>query len=565
MRAPLLPAIAALLVAAPAAAQVDGYPMLDNETLGMAAAVAEAVDGPPEHWDEDQWGVELLQAYGSGDAMSPFRYLIAFSAYSVAQTAAHTPAWREPYRLTFDRYLGKMTEPLAWEDFITDWGGASPLGPDNVMYTGHLAYMMTLNRHLFDDDRYESPLVLTGSDGATWQTDVHALTDWLATQAEGNVDSAGVHHFNVPCEPGRVFVPCNTPHRISELIYDDLYGTGYAEGLPSWLGWVEAEMVDSETGALFDLYWPYGRHEPEPSELPPQIEPRLSGVYNGWTIWFLAPLDRPWGAELYPAWSSTFVVRGQASPFPDGRTLVLDEPGVEGPIQAIMNIVATGFGMSTARAYGDQELADELAASWDLFFGPAGWSDDGATWAHASPALPLVFQNAFPLLARTTSGEYDVLLQGLGEDHAERFAQPYVASISDDRTFVNQAIYDPEAERLILTVNGGGAVHSAVDIELANLEPSLAWSVTRDDQPYDAWAWADGRLRITTPALTAELESYIVELAQAEADPAPDPSASADPTPVDGCGCAARPGGSGSAGWLVAIPLLLLRRRRTGG
>lgn len=552
--------------AGPARAQVDGFPLLDNETIGLTRAVAEAVEGPVEQWDEEQWGVELLQAYAGGDAMSPFRYLIAFPAYSVAQTAAHTPAWREPYRLTLDRYIGKMAEPLAWEDFVTEWGGASPMGPDNIMYTGHLVYMMTLYRQLFDDPKYESTLVLTGTDGATYETDVHALTDWIATQAGANVASDGTHYYGVPCEPGRVFVPCNTPHRVSELVYDDLYGTDHAADLPTWLSWVEAEMVDADSGVLFDLYWPYGRHQGTPSELAPEREPRLSGVYNAWTIWYFAALDREWGEDLYPAYTNHFVVRGEASPFPDGRTLVLDEPGVEGPIQAIMNIVATGFGMPTARAYGDEALADELAATWDAFFGPAQWDADGATWAWTSSALPLVFQNSFPLLARTTSGDQEIRLAMLGQDRAELFAQPYVAALSDELTFVNQAIYDPKGERLIVTVNGGAATTSSVDIEIANVDPMLAWSVTRDGEPYGDHSWADDRLVIHTPPLGSQLESYIVQLAAVE--PTDDDDSSGDDDagdpPIDDCACAAGSPRGAAAGLLFTIGLLAgVRRRET--
>ena len=170
----------AFSLAAPAWAQVEGYPVLDNETIGLARAVSMAVEGAPETFDESQWGIELIQSFGDVGGMSPFRYLIAFSGYSVAQTAAVTPAWREPYQRSSAGFLDKMAQPIAWEDFLTVWGGADPFGPDNVMYTGHLVYMMTLHRQLFGDDLYEGPYVVVGTDGSTYQTDVVALTASIA-------------------------------------------------------------------------------------------------------------------------------------------------------------------------------------------------------------------------------------------------------------------------------------------------------------------------------------------------------------------------------------------------
>jgi len=554
---PLRPALLVLvtvLIAAPASAQVDGYPLLDNESIGLARALDAAVVGPPEQFDEQQWALETINSFISGgDVMSPFRYLIAFSAYSVGQAASHTPAWREPYRQTYQGYIDKMAQPVAWEDFMTVWGGESPLGPDNIMYTGHLLLMMSHYQQLFGDDRYEQPLTLTASDGATFQTDVHSLSEFVAEQVQDNTSNDGVQSFNVPCEPGRIFVPCNTPHRISDLIHDRAFGTDYTDSTEQWVTWVQEQMTHDESGVLYDLYWPYGHGEGEPSQgLDPVRQERLSGVYNAWTIWFLRAIAPEWGADLYPRFVEHFVVRDEQSPYPDGRPMVIDVFGQDGLVATLMNLVATGFGMVTARTYGDDALAGELQASWDQYFQPPQWSEDASVLSYTGLLLPLVFQNAFPLLSRTTSTDRNLAVDALQAWDPARFEQPYVASIGNEKAFVNQAVYDTAAEQLIVTLNGGFATDGPASIAIANLDHDVDYAVTRDGVAWDDVAWDGDVLVIETPGLRYQMESYVISIAPPVQEP-----------PVqdekDACACSAAPSATGA---LPALALLLTMRRR---
>ncbi len=550
---PVLSLCVSALAATPALAQVEGYPVLDNESIGLVRALDEAVAGAPEQFDERQWALETINSIVSGgEVMSPFRYLIAFSAYSVGQAAVYTPAWREPYRQTYQGFLDKMAQPVAWQDFLTVWNGESPLGPDNVMYTGHLVLMMTQYQQLFGDDRYEQPLVLTASDGRTFETDVHALSASIAQQTATNTDNDGLQHFNVPCEPGHVFVPCNTPHRVSDLIYDRAWGTEYAATAGAWVEWVQQRMVHEDSGVLYHLWWPFGAGQLDPSQgKPPVRNERLSGVYNAWTIWFLRGIAPEWGAALYQRFVEHFVVRGAESPYPDGRTMVIDVFGQDGLAAALMDLVATGFGIVTAKTFDDEPLAVELQQSWDAYFGRPEWSADGTTLSYEGAILPLVFQNSFPLLGRTATPERNIAVDALGSWDAGRFDAPYVASISNDAAFVNQAVWDAELEQLVVTLNGGWATSEPASIAVANLDPDVVWTVTRNGRAFESVDQDGDRLVIETPGLGPSMESYIV----AAAPPAVEET---------GCGC----GGDGVVGAsAVGLPLLLMgrgfgRRRR---
>jgi len=531
-------AIASALLLWPlaASAQVAGYPALDNEAIGLMRALGDAVEGPPETYDSRQWSRDLILSVDTDITMSPFRYLIAFSSYAVAQAARQTPAWRVPQQAIFDGYLTKMTQPEAFGDYVTRWGGQSPLGPGNIMYTGHLAAMMGLRQQLFTGPTDRVAVTLTlGHD--QWTTDQPTLSALLARNAAQSVDAAGEPIYSIACEPGQVFVACNTPHRVAELRFDLPHTTDLPDTLPQWLAWVDTEMRDSETGLLHDLYYPSGRS----GDTTPERHARLSGIYNGWILWYLLALDEPTAREIYPAYTAHFSRSGAASPSHDGRMVILDEPDRTQAFDSVMDLIATGFGLVTARAMGDDALADALSDTWDLEMGLPDWSNDHTTYSHHQPLLPLVFQNSFDLLARTVDTDDPLGLRAPAPDHLNA---PTLASISDPRTFVNQAVWDPTLERFIVTVNGGGATTDRVTLEVVGLDPTRDWQVTRDDATYDDWSLTEDVLSIQTQRLSRHPHAFVIA-----------------PASAGERGCVSAPGGA-EGPWGVAMALWALTRRQ---
>ena len=524
--------LAGALVAAcapPANAKIEGYPYLDNETLGLFHSIQDAVAGPVDTFEEVHWGLTLLSAIDGGDGMNPLRYFIAFSGYAVAQTSVYTPAWRAPYQQALEGYIEKMMLPLAWRDWLEVWGGDNPLGPDNIMYSGHLVYMMTLHRQLFGSTRYEDGFTLTWLDQETLvESDTQALTQWLADQAEAYVDANGEPIFSIACEPGRVFVPCNGPHRASQLIHDQLYGTQFASTNDSWVDWMQTRLLDEELGVLHELYFPWGKWQPGPEAgEAPMVHKNTSGLYNGWSIWFMQAFDSAWSVELFEAWRAHYVVSGEASPYADGRTVVMDKAGLDGLGALAFEVGATGFGLILTRLFPDPDLHAALRASWDKQFGEPVWDDSGRRFSWANPVFPRLIQNGFPLLALTTSPERNIGTNAALVREAAFFEAPFLASISDAGVFVNQAVWDAEQEKLIVTINGGDATTAAVVITLVGLDPAREWQVERDGQPWDGLVWNDGGAELTTAALTSQESSYVVS----EAPPAPpEPKPPAEPT-----------------------------------
>ena len=232
----------------------------------------------------------------------------------------------------------------------------------------------------------------------------------------------------------------------------------------------------------------------------------------------LAGLDGAWSKELYPAYKQTFVVSGQASPEPDGRTMVLDRTGATGLSGDALNLVATGFGMVVARQFSDDALYAELEATWTLNFGAPEWTADGTQLRRTFPLIPLMIQNGFPLLARSTTDELNLATLSQLPWQPERFAQPFLESVAGGMVFVNQAFYDAQEDSLILTINGGEANAGAAVLTVAQLSPDETYTVRREAELYDEWRWDDDKLLITTPHLSPAEETYVVTLRRGVSD-----------------------------------------------
>ena len=196
-----------------------------------------------------------------------------------------------------------------------------------------------------------------------------------------------------------------------------------------------------------------------------------------------------------------------------------------------LDLGATGYGMVLAATMGDEALLAELTEGWTTQWGPPGWGEAGLRFGYSLPGLPVLFQNGFPLLARTSSPASNLGTETLGGVagtwDAAWFEQPHLVRVGADGAFVNQAIYDAERETLVVTINGGGATSQASELEIAGLDPERRYSVLRDSVLYPTWAWQGERLVVMTPPLRPQEETYLISPAADAPDPSP------LPTPMD--------------------------------
>ena len=530
-------------------ARVKGYPYLDNETIGMFNILRDALAGEVQVFDPRYWGDATLEKQFGG-MLGLTRYLVAGTSYAVAGVAEYTPAYRAPYVDALRRAMEKMLHYRSWQEWMNHYG-KDPLAKDNLMFKGFLFYMMTLYQRTSGDTRYETPVTLKYTDGRTFTTSIKVLASKLAEEASKAVDGAGQHHHGIACEPGQVFVICNTQHRVGYLIYDRLNGTKHSAENAKWLAWTRKNMVDAKTGLTYFMYRP-----DKPAGK--QYNSSLSGLYNSLTILFLDALDPTWAKSMYPAYKKYFVAADGDSPNGQGTAVAYDYPSKQSSLTTFaLNVATTGTTMALARTFGDEALYKKLLASWERDFGEADWEPGGTRYGYTfSPIIPLVFQNSVPLWARVTDGKYNVRANATLTRPAGHFKRPFVKEVSNAKAFVNQAVYDEKKETLLVTINGGKATKDPAVIKVTNLDPGKSYLVHRDGKLFSQVKRAGLGLTITTPPLSGTEETYTVFPGTP-----PPPEVEEEASSCAGCSLDPAPGG-GALGLALLVLLGLARRRR---
>ena len=575
----------------PSQGYFQDYPYLNNETLGLFNYIHAVSQTDPDNFNPDDWGEEI----GVGIGMGYYRrYILAFTAYGVSMAAEQTPAYPKPFTEALDGLTQKMLNHHCWQDWVVaDWGGADPLYPYNIMYTGHLLLMMALYERQAGDRKYDSEQKLTYQN-REFTTNMSSLSGSLYDLILNNQDSLGEKYYAVCCETNRVFVPCNVmPHYALHIVPPDP-SRDLEAVTPFWLAWIKENMQDPGNAYFYEMFIPF---DPQP-----YIIKTLNGAYTAWSLSFLDGLDHKFVEAAYPVFKKNAVIEdvfGTDTAFiltsptgyepvplapPDPSSPQSSEPschsrhhtcpfsyaaqtmfqplmsyrsrvspqtvGVMANMNA-MDVLSTIFGMVLAREMDDQDLFRKLTKGMEVFFGQPAWQEDKWQYGYFDFNFLKVAQNGFPLLARALTPESN--FRTIADSHRgpEFYRQPILSDVSNPKTFVNQAIWDPAKHSLFLTINGGEATSQPTDLTIANLNPDSEYKVILGGVDYSGWTRSGSRIVITTPALSAsELEFQIT-----------DQSAG-----TSGCGCHSLPDSNASP-WLILLGILgfvLVRSRRRG-
>lgn len=257
-----------------------------------------------------------------------WRYGIAFGAYAMPSIAMISPAYADRAKLCLKHMIVKMKSKKVWGDWVAYGMGDDPISEGNIMYKGHLNLMYGLYQLISGDEYF--------SQEYTWLTD-KIVAEMRRHHEEGR-------HEGADCEPGRYFAQCNAISLLSLKIYDQLYGTSYAEKEARWtIDFIKAEMTDEEYGFYLKMYQ---------SEMQ-FCNPMKSGYTNAWTMAFLRPFEADYNESLYPVWKKYFVES-------IGPYAYVKEDAAAGP-----SPLATMTGMMAAKEFEDIELWNQLRNSID--------------------------------------------------------------------------------------------------------------------------------------------------------------------------------------------------------
>ncbi|MEL6987632.1 MAG: hypothetical protein AAGK97_07345, partial [Bacteroidota bacterium] len=257
-----------------------------------------------------------------------WRYGIAFGAYAMPSIAMISPEHADRAKLCLRHMIEKMKSKKVWGDW-TEYGmGDDPISEGNIMYKGHLNLMYGLYQLISGDERF--------AEEYTWLTE-KIIEEMRRHHAEGK-------HEGADCEPGRYFAQCNSISLLSLKIYDQLYGTTYAEVEAQWtVDFIKERMTDKEYGFYLKMY---------ESEMK-FCNPMRSGYTNAWTMAFLRPFDKAYNESLYPVWKTYFTK--ELGPY-----AYVKEDSNAGP-----SPLATMTGIMAAKEFGDIQLWKKLRNSID--------------------------------------------------------------------------------------------------------------------------------------------------------------------------------------------------------
>lgn len=214
--------------------------MLDDKTLGHLRHMVNLSRQIPNDWSD-------MGPYDpSQEGDDAYRYQLAYMTYALSLAQYHhTPAYRELWRDTMARLIGKMMRWEVWGYWELTSRGSKVMDPDmnalgdgwidpvmrqNVMYSGHLLMMVGLYEMFYRDGRFDAPGSLTfqfrpvfrGMGPEDFPYDHGKLARTIFAEFERN-DFMGCE-----CEPNGIFVYCNQFPILGFMHYDHTHGTDLA-------------------------------------------------------------------------------------------------------------------------------------------------------------------------------------------------------------------------------------------------------------------------------------------------------------------------------------------------
>jgi len=252
------------------------------------------------------------------------KYSLAWYAYGLASVAVIDPKLQRFAGHGIDVATAKMRCKEVWGDWADDKFGTDPIKKDNIMYKGHLNMMYGLYQLVTGDKLYEAENIR------------------LSKIIYGEIKASP--YAGIVCEPDNYFPQCNSVGYLSLWVYDRLHGTNYRSVTKAWLQFLEKELIDPKTGAMYVTYHPRSK----------TVKPWESAYTTAWALTMIHGMDRSFAEKYYPNFKQTFVEvydHGTKARVRE-TTNTTDADGGAG--------VASTFALLLSREMGDKQLFDQL-------------------------------------------------------------------------------------------------------------------------------------------------------------------------------------------------------------
>ena len=426
-----------------------------------------------------------------------FRYQLAFAGYACALFAAQTPAYRELCEKQLFDLCERIIDRRVWF-YVTHYWDYRQDPPDpclyeNVMYTGHLTQLMGLYELLTGDLRYsEQGWDFVWKDGRKVHYTLEKAIQRMHVQSMNNPNGG------ICCEPGLIFVDCNTHSANSFLLFDTVHGTGYAAANAKWFDWMSTNFRNKIplTSAFFTVIYKQNL-----GLFIPMGDPGADAWALGWgTPWF------PSMDLVKKGWEHTVRKATWLTPQPD-QTYVRNSTAINCCGGGTLPVSNSFIPLLAVQVEGAASPTAQKMLRWfEVNYGRAvdldndGYSEGYCYQTCAKHRIPATANLAAAL---ATDGES--MRHLFRTPRKDMLAAPALAHVDYPNVCIRSAEYRAPILRFTI-LKGKPSFTETTELVCEQCPPPV--TITRDGQPYDAVKQTG-----TTVAIRTDLErEHVFEL-----------------------------------------------------
>ena len=455
--------------------------------------------------------IPITDMYGIGGsgkkqaAMSSARYTIAFMTYFLAlEQFSKTPAYTDLLQPAMDRLIQKMLQRTVWSYWAEVSRGVPPAEPNldapypeehdpvahrNIMYSGHLAQMISLYEKIYRDFKWATPksIDFAWSDKEHYYYDTHSLHKVIFDQFVKLPDHA------IECSPNMAFPVCNQHPIIALMLYDQNYHTAYyptARKLHLEF-YLDNQLIDPNDHTVAGLmlvkqHTIINRENPRFDNVADYIIRPLNwmhiietftGAVDGWNGAFM----NSWAPDMvkvhYPYQKKDYVVVKNDQMAYIAHKGVYEQ--ISGPFFAVY-----------AAEMGDLKLRDQLL-NWSADKFKAQWDSEGDYFYPAGVDMPITIWpstrfRGIPLTDKLAALAAANSKDGLRTLHLAPFPgndpkSPKVEGVAYPVVLLKRAIFDPTVKALIVTTTPGETNGlKQTNLNVTRLDPAETWNLYVD-------------------------------------------------------------------------------------
>lgn len=167
------------------------------------------------------------------------RYPLTFIGYAISALVYKTPSYRELSINIIDNVIQRLLEEHQYRYIEFYWNNSKyfpdPVVHENIMYSGHLAMLISLYESISGDfSKYSQKGWYFSWNGQKKKFyNSQKLMNAIYHQVEKG-ETGGV-----ACEPNSIFVICNSHQRIAFQLFDAMHGSNYSLSNRKWENWLK--------------------------------------------------------------------------------------------------------------------------------------------------------------------------------------------------------------------------------------------------------------------------------------------------------------------------------------